>query len=63
MHRIVLVENLKGKKVGRRRSRWEDNIKVDLKKVRCECVGWIQLVHNRVQWWSLVNTVMSLPVP
>jgi hypothetical protein len=26
-------------------------------------VDWIHLAQNRVQWWSLVNTVMNLPVP
>jgi hypothetical protein len=29
--------------------RWENNIKVDLKEIRCD-VDWIYLVGGRVQW-------------
>jgi hypothetical protein len=43
-------------------SRWEDNIKMDLKK-QDEGVNWIQLARNRLQWRALVNTVMNLRVP
>jgi hypothetical protein len=39
-------------------------IKRDLKKNRvCEGLDWIELAHNRVQWWGFVNTVMNLRVP
>jgi len=36
-------------------SRWEDNIKIDLKLG----LDWIQQAQNRVQWLVLVNTVVS----
>jgi len=29
----------------------------------CEDVEWIYLAQDRVQWWSLVNTVMNFRVP
>ena len=43
----VLVEKPEGKKqLGRRRHRWEDNIKMDLQDAGW-CVDWIDLGQNR----------------
>jgi hypothetical protein len=42
---------------------WEDNIRIDLKGTGWEGVDWMYLVQVRVQWWALVNTLMSLQVP
>jgi cobalamin biosynthesis protein CbiD len=36
--------------MGRSRRRWEDNIKMDLKGVRCEGMDWIELVQDRDRW-------------
>jgi hypothetical protein len=38
---------------GRRRCRWKDNIKMDLKDTGFEDVELIQLVHDRVQLQAL----------
>jgi hypothetical protein len=46
----------------RRRLRWEDNIKLDLREMRIDGVNWIRLAQDRVQWWAFVNTVMNLRV-
>jgi hypothetical protein len=43
--------------------RCEDNIKTDLKEIRCEIVTWIHLVHDRDQLRYLVNTIINLRVP
>jgi len=41
----VLVGKHEGKRpLGRLRRRWEDNIKMDLYEVGCECMDWIYLV-------------------
>jgi hypothetical protein len=48
---------------GRRRHRWQDNIKVDLREMGIDGANWIQLAQDRVQWRACVNTVMNLPVP
>jgi hypothetical protein len=45
------------------RRRWVDNIKIDLREIGCDCMDWIDLVQNRDQWRTLVNTVMNLQVP
>jgi len=41
----------------------EDNIKTDLQEICSECVDWIQVAQDRVQYRSLVNMVMKPRVP
>jgi hypothetical protein len=43
--------------------RSEGNIKMDLIKIKCEGVVWIRMAQDRVQWWTLGNTVMNLGIP
>jgi hypothetical protein len=60
----VLVGRPEGKRpVGRPRRRWEDNIKMDLRKIGIDGTNWIQLAQDRVQWRACVNMVMNLRVP
>jgi hypothetical protein len=49
--------------LGRLRRRWEDNIKMDLRKAGIDGANWIRLAQDRVQWRACVNTVMNLRVP
>jgi hypothetical protein len=49
--------------LGRPRRRWEDNIKMDLRKVGWEGADWIDLAQDRDRWRALVYTVMNLWVP
>ena len=49
--------------LGRLRSRWEDNIRMDLQKVGCGGMDWIELALDRDRWRAFVNAVMNLPVP
>ena len=44
------------------RRRWEDNIKMDLQKVGCGGMDWIELAQERDGWRALVNAVMNLRV-
>ena len=30
---------------------------MDLKEIRCECVGWIDVVQVSDKWWALLNIV------
>jgi len=54
----------KGKRpLGRPRHRWEDNIKMDLQKVGCGSMDWIELAQDRDRWRALVTAVMNLWVP
>jgi hypothetical protein len=46
----ILVTRPKGKRLlGRRRSRWEDNIKMDLKEIGISGVNWIWLAQDKVK--------------
>jgi len=49
--------------LGRPRRRWEDNIKMDLQKLGCGGMDWIELARDRDRWRALENAVMNLPVP
>jgi len=63
MHEIrnlykILLGKPEGKRPLRRHmSRWEDNIRMDLKEACLECVNWMHLAQDREQWQALVNTV------
>jgi hypothetical protein len=39
---------------------WEDNIKMDIREITWSGVDWINLLHERVQYWVLVNKVVNL---
>jgi hypothetical protein len=44
----ILVGNLKGRDNSQEtRSRWKDNIRVDLREIGWEGVNWIHLVQDR----------------
>jgi hypothetical protein len=63
VHR-VLVGRPEGKRpLGRPSHRWEDNIRIDLRKIGIDGTNRIQLAQDRVQWRACVNTVMNLRVP
>ena len=60
----VLVGKLKGKwPLGRPRRKRQDNIKMDLQKVGCGGMDWIDVVQDRDRRLALVNAVMNLRVP
>jgi hypothetical protein len=60
----VLVGKLEVKRpLGRTRRRWEDNIKMDLQKVGCGGLDWIELAEDRDRRRGFVNAVMNLRVP
>jgi hypothetical protein len=45
------------------KTRWVDNIKIDLREIECNGMDWLDLDEGRDQWRALVNTAMNLPVP
>jgi hypothetical protein len=60
----ILKENLEGRRsLGRPRSRWEDNIRTDLREIEWGVMDWIHMAEHRDQWRALVNTAMNFRVP
>ena len=49
--------------LGRRpRRRWKDIIKMDLQKVVCGGMDWIELAQDRDSWRGLLKAIMNLRV-
>jgi hypothetical protein len=60
----LLAGKPEGKRpLGRSRSKWVDNVKVDLVETGLDELDWIGLVQDRYRWRALVNAVMNLRVP
>jgi hypothetical protein len=60
----ILVGNPKWQsQLGIHKFRWDDNIKMYLKRKWAVNMYWIYLTQYRDQWRDIVNTVMNLQVP
>jgi hypothetical protein len=58
----VLVGRPEGRRqLERPRSRWEDNIKMDLREVGWD-MDWIHLAQGRDRWWAVANAGMNLHI-
>ena len=49
--------------LGRRRRRWEDNIRLDLNEIGINMRNWVDLAQDRDYWRALVNVKLNLQVP
>jgi hypothetical protein len=59
----LLVGKPEGKRpLGRPRSRWIDNIILNLVEIGWSDVDWIGLAQDRYRWRALLNAVMNLLV-
>jgi hypothetical protein len=60
----VLMGTPDGKRqLERQRSRWEDNIKMNVQDVGWGGMDWIYLTEDRDRWRAVVNAIMNLRVP
>jgi hypothetical protein len=63
----LLVGKPEGKKETTRKTktktRWVDNIRMDLGEVGWGDVDWICLAQDRKRWRAVVNSVLNLRVP
>jgi hypothetical protein len=60
----ILVGKPDGKRpLGRKKRRWVDNIKMDLREVGWDGRDCIDLSQDRDRWRAYVNAVMNLRVP
>jgi hypothetical protein len=57
----VLVGKPEGKRgLGRPRRRWEDGVRMDLRKIGLGSVDWIRLAQDRDRWRAVVSAVINL---
>jgi predicted membrane protein len=60
----ILVGKPEGNRpLERRRRRWVDNIKMDLRDLEWDGMNCIDVTQDTDQWIDFVNTVMNLRVP
>jgi hypothetical protein len=62
VYRFVGKKRKGGRPPGRPSRRWENNVKLDLKEIRCDCVDWDQLAMDRDKGSSVVKTVIHVRV-
>jgi hypothetical protein len=63
VHRVLVGKSEGKRPMGRRRRRWEDNIKMDFQEVGGACGDWMELAQDRDRWRALVSTVKNFRVP
>jgi hypothetical protein len=63
VYRVLVGKPEERRPMGRPRRRWEDNIRMDLRKVECGCVNRMELAQDKDRWRALVSAVMNLRVP
>jgi hypothetical protein len=44
-------------------TRWEDNIKMGIRKIVLGSMAWVDLAQVRDQWRALLNTIVTLRIP
>jgi len=47
VYRVLVGKPEAMRPLGRTKRKWEDNIKIDLQKVGCGSLDWIELAQNR----------------
>jgi hypothetical protein len=63
VYRVLVGKPEVKRPLGRPRCRWVDNTEMDIQKVGCWDMDWIELAQDRDRWRALVNAVMNLRVP
>jgi hypothetical protein len=61
-YRFLVWKSERRGPLGRQRSRWEGNIKMDFREVGWG-MDWIDLAQNRNRWPDFVNAVINLLFP
>jgi hypothetical protein len=62
-YRILVGKPEGNNLLGRSRSRWEDNINMDLREIEWGGMDLIDLAQDSDQWRACVHTVLNLRVP
>ena len=59
----ILTGKPTGKRLGKPRRRWEDNIRMDLEEIGISAGNWVDSAQDRDYWIALVNAALNLRVP
>jgi hypothetical protein len=60
----IFTDKPTGKRpVERPRSRWKDNIRMNLKEIGIDTRNWTDLAPDKGYWRALVNEALTLRVP
>jgi hypothetical protein len=62
-YRILVGKPERMRPLGRKRHKWVNNIKIDLRDIGWDVMDWIDVAQDRDQWRGLMRTVMNLRVP
>jgi hypothetical protein len=62
-YRILLGKPERKMPLGRHKSRWEDNIKMDLREIEWGGMDCIDLLQDRYLLRAIVNTIINFGVP
>jgi hypothetical protein len=62
-YRILVGKPEEKRPLGILRRMWDDNLRMDLRKIGWDGVDWIDLAQDRDRWRALVDTAMNLRVP
>jgi hypothetical protein len=63
VYRVLVGKPERKRPIGRPRHGWENVIKIYLREIGWSGMDWINLVQDKVQERTFVNTVMNLRVP
>jgi hypothetical protein len=62
MYKVLVVKPEGKRPLGRPRRRWEDGIRMDLRKIGFGFVDWIPLAQDSDRWGAVVGAVMNIRV-
>jgi hypothetical protein len=63
VYRSLVGKHEQNRPLERPRLRWEDDIKMDLQKLGCGGLDWIELAQDSGKWRALLSTVKNFWVP
>ena len=63
LSKILTVKPTGKRPLGRPRSRWEDNIRIDREEIGINEGNWVDSTQDRNYWRAFVNAALILRVP
>jgi len=63
VYRVLVGKPERKRPLGRPRSRWVNNVRLDLQEMGCGYMDWIGRAQGRDRWRTLVSAVINLRVP